>query len=284
MPVPTLTYRLKKGSALTPGEMDGNLAALADFADGLETRADVATNSDGTLKDASVDADVVAANAVTTAKILDQNVTADKLLNTVAGDGLLKAANANPISVNVDDTTIAFDTSTPKKIKVKDASIGAAQLAATVRFDTGHAILLHEASSGTDGGSILTANTWLTRPLTTIKRNINTIVLGLSANQITLAAGTYRFFISSTSYGTANVQARLRNVTSGVTLGVGSSATVSSTGAPSIISGYFTLTDDVQKLEVQVSASSTQSSDGFGHAVNRGEVEVYCIAEFWKEV
>lgn len=116
------------------------------------TRLAGISNADGTLKDGAVSASAkmgtgvvaetnIAANAVTTAKILDANVTgakladtavtADKLATAVAGDGLSGGAGA-ALSVNVDGSSIETSGDT---LRVKAAGISASHLATAVAGD-----------------------------------------------------------------------------------------------------------------------------------------------------
>lgn len=99
--------------------MDTNFTVLRDFSNGLETLFLITHNPDGTIKlsgitsemlaDLSVTPAKLAADAVETAKVKDQAITAAKIANAIAGAGLLKMLNGDAISVNVDGGTIILD-------------------------------------------------------------------------------------------------------------------------------------------------------------------------------
>jgi hypothetical protein len=286
MPVSTLTLRLVKGSKLTPGEVDGNFTKLRDHSNGLETQINASLDGSGNLKGNAISsASQITDGIITGVKLADQAVTNAKLNNAVAGNGLLKAVNADPLSVNLDNVTLEFDGSTPKKIQVKAGSITSAMCAAGVAAGS-HVVVADEQGAGTDGGTF-TSGAWRTRTLQTIKRNVNSSLLALASNQIRLKAGTYRCHIVTVGHACALHKARLYNTSSSVTLAVGTNAKSDASDATptnSVIIGYFTVADDNQLLEVQHQCSATKATNGFGIACNMGEVEVYTVAEFFKEV
>lgn len=146
-------------------------------------------------------------------------------------------------------------------------------------------IIIDQKASGTAGGTA-TAGSWQPRDMNTIKRNVNNTLITLASNQIKLKRGTYRCWISCPARECGHHQSRLYNVSATTTLLVGSSADASAganTCSRSFIVGTFTLNDDNQLIEVQTRVENTSSTDGFGNAVNFGEVEVYTIAEFLQE-
>lgn len=263
MSVPSLTLRLDKGSPLTPAEMDGNLGILRDFCNSLETTLAEAFDEDG---------------------VLLQVVGPDQIKSTAVGNGLIKAATTDPISVNVDDSTIAFDGSTPKKLIVKDGGVGFPQCAAGVPSGS-HIVVAYEVASGTDGGTF-TAGSWQTRPLNTTRRNQNGALLSLASNVMRLKAGTYRCRFWAIGNQVDQHKTRLRNTTAGTTLVLGSSSYSSHSVNDCSIScgeGYFTIADDVQDLELQHQGTYTTANTGMGRPASFGENEVYAVIEFWKE-
>ncbi|MBI5671126.1 MAG: hypothetical protein HZC41_24280 [Chloroflexi bacterium] len=147
---------------------------------------------------------------------------------------------------------------------------------------TGYILLRDEKPAGTDGGTF-TAGAWQTRDLN--NRVVDTGgYAALAANQITLAAGTYRCRIQCPAYGVNKHQARLYNLTNAATLLVGSSQRNPSTGnqtIPSIIVGRFTLAS-AKVLEVQHRCETTLATTGLGIAAGF-DTEIYTLAEFWKE-
>lgn len=144
----------------------------------------------------------------------------------------------------------------------------------------GYALLRDEKPQNTDGGTF-TSGAWQTRDLNTEVFDPRSLA-SLSANRVTLAAGTYRVRISCPAYGCNEHQARLYNVTDGVEalMGTMERSSVYNT-ARSLIIGRLTLAAQ-KTFEVQHRCETTRSTDGFGVAGNFG-LEVYTVAEFWKE-
>jgi hypothetical protein len=169
------------------------------------------------------------------------------------------------------------------------------------------AALVHvrdERSSGT-GGSSLTSGVWNTRTLQTKK--IDDIGVTLSANQVSLPAGTYWCEGEAGTYGQywsgTGIEAaflskfRLRNVTDSTTLlfGLGTVAkqNVGGSGGPqdnlrltsiSSLNGRFTLagmkTIELQNyLSMSANFGSTVTE---GDPVTSGENEVYADLKIWK--
>lgn len=285
MPVPPLTLRIPTGRPLTAGEVDGNFTILLTFANGLEARVNVSLDANGNLKAGALNlATMIADGVITGIKLVDQTVTSAKIASAVAGNGLLKVLAADPISVNVDNVTLAFDGSVPPKLIVKAGGIGIAQAGAGVASGS-HVMIVDEQGAGADAGTF-TQTVWQTRVLQTIKRNVNSSLITLTSNQIKLKAGTYRCHVVAPALACVLHKARLRNVSSSTTLIVGTNArsdASDSTTSNSVIYGYFTVADDNQLLEVQHQCSQTKTTTGFGAACNMGESEIYTIAEFWKE-
>lgn len=137
-------------------------------------------------------------------------------------------------------------------------------------------------SSGINGGAF-TSGAWRTREL-----NEETIDTGnngtLSANQVTLLAGTYRCSWSAPAWDGLRHQTRLQNVTDAVTLDTGSSEFIASgSGSQTRSFGIarFTLTAS-KAIEVQHQIESTKTVDGFGVANTFGP-QVYTLLECLRE-
>ena len=144
--------------------------------------------------------------------------------------------------------------------------------------------LLHvqdEKASGTAGGTF-TSGAWRTRDL-------NTEVIdeggdaSLAANQITLAAGTYRCHIICPAWVVTTHQAKLYNVTDATDILIGTSEYANydyPTSNHSIIVGKFTLAAP-KVIEIQHKCGLTRATQGFGNPCNFA-TEVYTLAEFWR--
>lgn len=145
-------------------------------------------------------------------------------------------------------------------------------------------LIRDEKASGTAGGGF-TSGAWQTRTLNTESVDTGNHAT-LAGNQITLAAGTYRFRASAPAFRVGPHKIRLQNITAGSTIAVGTSenstAAVGENDATrSEVSGQFTLSVD-SVIEVQHRGTTTRATDGFGVASSFAVVEVFTVAEFWK--
>ena len=134
-----------------------------------------------------------------------------------------------------------------------------------------------EKASGTAGGSsVQGANT---RVLNTIKKN--TIVnSSVSGNQVTLPAGTYRFWAAAPVFGAGDNQAYLYNVTAGgVQVLGGSTGSASAPGLSMIAECEFTITV-ASVFEIRHYCSTATAATGLGRPSGSGQVEVYAQAFF----
>jgi hypothetical protein len=148
--------------------------------------------------------------------------------------------------------------------------------------------LLHvrdEKSSGVDGGTF-TSGAWRTRTLNTTKTNEITGA-SLTSNQITLPAGTYWIEASAPGQGVDFHQAKLRNVTDGSDVIIGTTENTviagaqGANGSRSIVQGRFTIAAE-KVFELQHRCSDSTSSVGFGAGSGFGVVEVYAEVCIWK--
>ncbi|MCX6107827.1 MAG: hypothetical protein NTY08_18520 [Proteobacteria bacterium] len=146
---------------------------------------------------------------------------------------------------------------------------------------TGHILITHEVTNGTNAGSSVTG--WQTRPLNSKKIDTNSLV-SLSSNRVTFTAGTYYCQATAPAFRANNHKLRLRNVTDNVTLIVGSSEYAyqpSIIGNTARLVGQFTIAAG-KALELQHYIAYARANDGLGTSVSSGEVEVYAILECWK--
>lgn len=147
-------------------------------------------------------------------------------------------------------------------------------------------ILADQKPSGTDGGTFTSA-AWRTRDINTEVADPDGLAT-IAANQITLAAGTYRCQISCPCNHTNSHQARLQNITDATTLVTGTSENTGSgdsVNTRSFIIGRFTLAV-AKVLEIQHQAQTTRATNGFGDncgAAFAVAFEEYTVAIFLKE-
>lgn len=144
-------------------------------------------------------------------------------------------------------------------------------------------LIRHEESSGVASGTF-TSGSWITRPLNTEVADTGGHA-SLASNQITLAAGVYRVRGWFSAYLVNRHQAKLRNITDGADLIIGSSLISAASGLNhdmSLIDGRIDLAES-KVIEVQHRCQTTRSSDGFGIAAAFGVNEVYAATVFRKE-
>lgn len=144
-------------------------------------------------------------------------------------------------------------------------------------------ILIRDEKTANTAGGTFTSGAWRTRDLNTEVADTGSLA-SVGSNQITLAAGTYRCRISAPALGVDNHRAKLYDVTNAVDLILGTvewSHNAAYAQTRSFIEGRFTLSGSTV-LEVRHYSSGTRATSGFGIQMNVG-VEVYTVAEFWKE-
>lgn len=138
-------------------------------------------------------------------------------------------------------------------------------------------------ADGTGGGSFASGS-FVTRTLNNIQ-NDDTGAVQVINNQIILPPGRYRCHVDVPAYGVADHQARLRDMTNGVTLltGISGRSTGSNNYDRSTIMGKIKLFLTTA-IEVQHRCETSNLTDGLGRASNfTSDEEVYTVAEFWKE-
>lgn len=151
-----------------------------------------------------------------------------------------------------------------------------------IPFAHNYIYIRDEKTNGTDGGAS-SAGTQ-TRTLNTKVSDIGSHST-LSANQITLSAGTYRMRARAPAFTVNRHKLRLRNVTAGTTLLVGSSSYAGGTGATQTdaeLLGRFTVAAG-QALELQHYTQTAVATVGLGTATSSGDAEVFAEIEFWRE-
>lgn len=137
-----------------------------------------------------------------------------------------------------------------------------------------------QKASGTNGGTA-TAGSYIARDLNTVIVN-NIAGASLSANRISLPAGTYVIEADAPFINCANVKLRAVNSTDNTDLVLGSNQYGFTTGASvnSILKGTFTLAG-TKNVGIDYRCGSTQSNTGLGQAQSFG-TEVYTTVRIWK--
>lgn len=146
-----------------------------------------------------------------------------------------------------------------------------------------YVLIQDQKSAGTQGGTF-TAGSWQTRDLNTVVADSGSLVT-LATNQFTPDIGTYIVKTRAPAYSCANHQCRIRNVTAGSTVIVGSPEFARAAGAgqssQSFAEGVL-IANGTDAFEVQHQCDSTKTTDGFGTGANFGEVMVYTSLELIK--
>ena len=145
-----------------------------------------------------------------------------------------------------------------------------------------YAIIADQKSSATDGGTA-TSGSWQTRDLNTEIADPDGIV-SISANQFTLAAGSYLIKWSAPAGDVRGHQSRLYDVTGTAEVGVGTSEySYTDYDGETRSMGALRVTpsgSNVYRIEHRV--NTTKADRGYGTGVSWG-VEQYTIVEIFKE-
>lgn len=155
---------------------------------------------------------------------------------------------------------------------------GTAVVSSSTQTSEPYIYIRDEKANTTDAGTS-TGAAWNTRVLNTKVSDVSGLA-SIAANQITLAAGTYRVFATAPSYAADRNKLRLRNITDTTTTIIGVSNYA--TGGQSTLSGRFTIAGS-KTFELQHFFEIGTATIGLGPATSSGETEIYASIEFWKE-
>ena len=144
---------------------------------------------------------------------------------------------------------------------------------------TSYAIIADQKAQNTAGGTF-TSGAWRTRDLNTEIADPDGIV-SISANQFTLAAGTYLIKWTAPSYYAQNNQTRLYNVTDTAEVEVGMNIYDYHSSVPSAGSARTTITGS-KAFTIEHRSYATYATSGLGVAGNF-TTEQYCTVEIFKE-
>lgn len=153
--------------------------------------------------------------------------------------------------------------------------------AARCAVGLGDYVFVRDKKATTVDGGTFTQGAWQTRDINEEVADTGNQA-SIAANQITLAAGTYRCQISAPAYQITRHQTRLQNITDAATELLGTSEyTGPDDQNRSFIIGRFTIAS-TKVFEIQHRCQATQITFGFGVAADWTD-EIYTLAEFWKE-
>lgn len=204
------------------------------------------------------------------------------VINATTGAFTITAKTASGTGVTVSDVTDIVCDGT----NILQVTSGITQAQADARYvGIGYMLVRDEKAQGTDGGGA-TAGSTVTRTLNTV--SANTISgASLTSNQITLPAGTYRFYAAAPAFGVNAHKAYFYNVTdSNGTTGTAENGNLPSEADPvatvSNVRGRFTIASS-KVFELRHYLGSTRATDGLGASVGAGGIEVYSQVEIIKE-
>jgi hypothetical protein len=148
-----------------------------------------------------------------------------------------------------------------------------------------YAKLEERATSGVQGGTA-TGGAYAARLLTNQVVDADDIVLTLTSatGRFTLAAGTYRVRAGAVAYKVNAHRTRLRDITGGATLLLGTTVLSGAdvdVQTESTLAGEFTLSAE-SSLELQHYFQTTKATNGRGERASSGDQEVYAWVEVWK--
>lgn len=144
-----------------------------------------------------------------------------------------------------------------------------------------YAIVVDQKSTTTGGGDCATG--WQTRALNTVQFDPGSIVVSVSANAVTLNAGTYRFRATAPAYGSGRHRVRLYNQTDSAVIATGPSNYVPNVVVYGEVRGSFSITATKAIRIEQYTETATANGFGFGVPANDGAPEVYAALEIWRQ-
>ena len=141
------------------------------------------------------------------------------------------------------------------------------------------ATLSDQKPSGTDGGSVGATSTWQTRTINTIDSDPNGLVLDLTNNEFTLAAGAYQIRAVCPFHHSSETRTRLYDVTNSVVIGYGSSAFVANNEEQQIAFNLRVQPHKDNVYRIEFWATSNVVTTGLGIPSGNGTNEVYSTVE-----
>lgn len=272
---------------------DGTTARAYSSGDRIELRVTAALIQD--IRDSIAPAD----GTVTTAKIVNDNVTYAKIQNVSATSRILgrKSVGVGDVEEATLSEVLDFIGSAAQGDILYRGASAWARLAAgltTQYLKSGGAganpswsyggyapdvIIQDQKTSGTSAGTSSTSE--ITRTLNTLVRNLGTLAT-LSSNQFTLPASTYYIEWSAPNFGAGISQSWLYNVTGAAVVARGQTtqsdgsdpSTVFSTGSAVVTVAVSTAFEIRQQFSASV-GSGLGSAAGFG-------TEVYTRVKIWR--
>jgi hypothetical protein len=168
---------------------------------------------------------------------------------------------------------------------IESVAASSARSAIGMQYAGFELIVLNETSAvGTDGGTF-TSGAWQTRTLNFSADDGGTSLTAFAANQFTLAAGSYRFYIEAPAFKVGKHCIRLYDVTNATALVSGTSEYSAAANDVQTWSRLFhrrTFAAPTQ-LRIEHQCETTRATDGFGKASGYGTAEFWTAAIIWRE-
>ncbi len=282
------------GAVLVESDLNAGLSQVYwiaqesfDKVEGFQTQIDAINVGSGNLPSVTVSnaSDILAVNGSGVWSTSSRLTTAEA---TLAANTSAITANATTASTDLATHIATLGTSATKNA---GNSAGEVLLLSTNNklpsidgsaLTNRHAVVQYSErqNSGTHGGDA-TASTWKTRTITNLDFSHGTHGVTISGNRITLAGSkAYRISGRAMGYNQNGHSCRLRNTTTNVTAGIGSSQHHNG-NAVNTSSEFVTVIPNGSghQFELQTWTTSTQAVNGLGLATNSGEKEVYATLE-----
>jgi len=145
-----------------------------------------------------------------------------------------------------------------------------------------YVLVSYKVANGANGGTA-TKGAWRDRPINTKEADPSNIAT-VSANKVTLPAGTYECDVRAMFFRVNSYKLRVYDHTASQVLLDGLTGHALSTyavGTTGHLVGRFTLANQAN-VGVQYYCSANRAGDGLGRAANTGSDEIYLLAEFRK--
>lgn len=287
-PNPKILVANTKGSLIVGNGTDSIAQAVGANGEVLHAASAVATGQDWRGIDlAGVNTTISGATPVAnggTGQITANAGFAALSPMTTRGDIITRDATVPVrLAVGAANTVLTSDGTDPSYAKVNANHLATTGATALSRVPSDYMLIRDEKADGTAGGTF-TSGSWQTRTLNTETADTGAHA-AVAANQITLAAGTYRFRATAPAYKVDTHRLRLQNITAGTTVATGPAMRAAAAGDDimlATVEGRFTIAG-ATVFEVQHRSSATKATDGFGLAATFGTNEVFAQIELWRE-
>lgn len=237
------------------------------------------------LAPGSISADKLAVNLNAQLSLADNSVTTNKVVGGAITEGKLadEAVGASKIKPSlILDSEAADSLEDADLFWMHRIAAGGPPVKVTRSnaLRRGYALLRDVKAAGTQGGTF-TKDLWVTRTLTTLTLNDQSLVSALTGNVFTIPTGRYLISARAPGYSCDTHKCRLWNVTTNAQVALG---TTEHSGAGQSWSEARTLLElaGTTQFRLEHRCKTTQATNGLGIAANFGVDEVYAEVEIWR--